>query len=339
MRLNQKSKLLRHRADLRTLLWAFVLFPAICLAPYVAPRLAPWLLPLSLYCGFCAGVFSHNHNHCPTFVRRGANVFYSAWISVFYGYPTFAWIPTHNLNHHKYVNREGDATITWRYCKKNTWLVASTFFFVSASFQQPLIREFVRRAKATKPRLYREIVLQRLIVGGGHAALFALAVGLHGWHTGSLAYLGGFGASAAMGLWGLIFINYIQHVHCDPWSDYDHSRNFVSKLGNWLVFNNGYHTAHHENAGIHWSRLAEAHARIAHRIDPELNQKSILGYCLKAYLLGAFDERFRTRPIRKGALHSGLRANAGEEAIALAASAVPRRDGGTVVIARAQRVA
>ena len=25
----------------------------------------------------------------------------ATWISVFYGYPTFAWIPTHNLNHHK----------------------------------------------------------------------------------------------------------------------------------------------------------------------------------------------------------------------------------------------
>ena len=78
----------------------------------------------------------------------------------------------------------------------------------------------------------------------------------------------------------MIFINYIQHVHADPWSEHNHSRNFVSKLGNWLVFNNGYHTAHHESAGLHWSKLPEAHAKIAHLIDPALNQQSIFGFCL-----------------------------------------------------------
>ena len=81
----------------------------------------------------------------------------------------------------------------------------------------------------------------------------------------------GFGVSAIFANWSMIFINYIQHVHADPWSEHNHSRNFVRKLGNWFVFNNGYHTAHHESAGLHWSKLPEAHAKIAHLIDPELN--------------------------------------------------------------------
>jgi beta-carotene hydroxylase len=289
--------MLRYSSDWRTLLWAFVFFPAVGFAPYLEPRLIPWLLPLSLYFGFCAGVFTHNQNHCPTFKSRKTNAFYAAYLSVFYGFPTFAWIPTHNLNHHKYVNRAGDATITWRYSKKNTWLVASTYYFVSAAWQGKVLEEYVAKAKASNPALYRQIIAQRVTVFGGQFALLALGIALYGWKKGLLVWAFGFGVSAFFATWSMIFINYIQHVHTDPWSEHNHSRNFVSKLGNWLVFNNGYHAAHHESAGLHWSKLPAAHEKIAHLIDPELNQGSIFGYCMKAYLLGIFSERFRTKQI------------------------------------------
>jgi beta-carotene hydroxylase len=289
--------MLRHKSDWRTVLWAFVFFPAVGFAPLVEPRVVPWILPLSLYFGFCAGVFSHNQNHCPTFKSRGMNAFYAAWLSVFYGFPTFAWIPTHNLNHHKYVNKAGDATITWRYSKKNTWLVASTYYFVSAYWQAAPVREYIHKARESNPRLYRQIQLQYVTVFGGHAALFAFAIATRGVRLGAIAYVFGFLVPALFAAWSMIFINYIQHVHTDPWSEHNHSRNFCSKPANWLVFNNGYHAAHHESAGLHWSKLPEAHAKIAHLIHPDLNQVSIFGFCLRAYLLGALSDRYRTKQI------------------------------------------
>ena len=228
--------MLRHRADRRTLLWAFVLFPLVGFAPYVEPRLIPWLLPVTLYLGFCAGVFSHNHNHCPTFKSRKVNAFYSAWLSVFYGFPTFAWIPTHNLNHHKYVNKAGDATITWRYSKKNTWLVASTYYFVSAYWQSDVIKEYIAKAKAGNRPLYRQIVAQYATLAGTQTTLLALAIAvttlLHHqvWWRGIVVWFFGFGVSAMFANWSMIFINYIQHVHADPWSEHNHSRNFVGKV-------------------------------------------------------------------------------------------------------------
>jgi fatty acid desaturase len=288
--------MLRHNSDWRTLLWSFGFFPAVGFAPYFEPRVIPWILPLSLYFGFCAGVFTHNQNHCPMFKSRRLNTFYAAYLSIFYGFPTFAWIPTHNQNHHKYVNKAGDATITWRYSKKNTWLVASTYYFASYPWQGKVLSDYVEKAKATNRPLYRQIVTQQVTVFGGQAVLLALGVALYGWR-GLLVWAFGFGISAVFATWAMIFINYIQHVHCDPWSEFNHSRNFVSKLGNWLVFNNGYHTVHHESAGLHWSKLAEAHAKVAHLIHPELNQSSIFGYCLKAYLLGIFSQRYRTKQI------------------------------------------
>jgi fatty acid desaturase len=292
---------LRFRADRRTLVWAFVLFPWAALLPLVEPRLAGWTLPLSLYAGFCAGVLAHNQNHCPIFAGRRANAFYAAWLSVFYGYPTFVWIPTHNRNHHTFLNGPGDASITWRYSRRNTWLAASTFFFVSAYWQKAHADAFIRQARATRPRLYRRILLEWIAVVAAQASMLALAVALHGARTGLLAYVSGPGAMAAMGLWGMMFINYIQHVDCDPRSEHDHSRNFVGKLGNWLVFNAGYHTAHHEHPGAHWSALPALHAGIADRIHPALLQPSILGFCLKTYVLGALCERHRTQQIGRAA--------------------------------------
>jgi beta-carotene hydroxylase len=289
--------MLRHRADWRTLLWAFVLFPLAGFAPYARPGLVPWLLPLSLYFGFCAGAFSHNHNHCPTFKSRKLNAFYSAWLSIFYGFPTYGWIPTHNLNHHKYVNKAGDATITWRYSKRNTWLIASTYYFVSAYWQGPVLDEYRAKVRANNPALFRQIIGQYATLIGAQLVLLTFAIALRGVRVGLLVWGFGFAIPALFANWSMIFINYIQHVHCDPWSPHNHSRNFVSSLGNWLVFNNGYHTVHHESAGLHWSKLPEAHAKRGHLIHPELNQRSVFGFCIKAYLFGIFNERFRTKQI------------------------------------------
>lgn len=292
---------LRFAADYRTLLWAFVLFPGVALSQYVYPGLVGWLLPVSLYMGYCAGIFSHNHNHCPTFHSRKLNDFFAAYISVFYGYPLFAWIPTHNLNHHKFVNKPGDATITWRYTKKHTFWVAATYFFVSAYWQSGPIKEYLAKARSSNGRVYKNIVTQATTVIVAHVALLTLALSLHGWQTGLLVYLFAFGIPCAFALWSMMFTNYIQHIHCDPWSPDNHSRNFVSRVSNWFVFDAGYHTVHHENAGTHWSKYPELHAKRGHLIDPSLNEHSLLSFCIKQYVLGLFFERFRTKQVGRPA--------------------------------------
>lgn len=292
---------LRFAADYRCLFYAFVLFPGVALLHYARPELIGWLLPVSLYLGYCAGIFSHNHNHCPTFVERRHNEWFSAWLSIFYGYPLFGWIPTHNLNHHKHVNRAGDATITWRYTKDHTLWTAATYFFVSAYFQSGPIKEYIAKAKAQRGIVHRQIVMQATSVIVAHVSLLGLGIALWGLPLGFQVYAFGFGIPALFALWSMMYTNYIQHVHCDPWSPDNHSRNFVSRLDNWFVFQAGYHTVHHENPGTHWSKYGELHAARAARIAPELNEHSIITFCLKNYVLGVFSDKFRTHQVGRAA--------------------------------------
>jgi fatty acid desaturase len=278
--------LLRHRSDVRTLVWTLALMPGAAALQYAVPRLAWWLLPASMALAYSAGVVAHNHNHSPTFTDRRLNALMSAWISVFYGHPTFVWIPTHNDNHHRFRNRPGDASITWRATRKNGLFAAATYFFVAARAQAPLTAALLARVRARRPRAYAAYVAQYFVVYGGHAAALALAIAMHGVGRGAAVYASALGIPAAWALWGLMLTNYVQHVDCDPWSRWAHSRDFVSGFMNFFVFDNGFHTVHHERPGLHWSELRAAHARIAHLLDPRLQEQTILRYCFKVYVLG-----------------------------------------------------
>jgi len=287
---------LRYPSDRRTLAWALAM-PVVALLPYARPELAPWLFPLSAYLALSAGVIAHNHNHTPTFRGRMLNAAFGNWLSIFYGYPTFAWVPTHNLNHHKFVNKAGDATITWRFTNKHNALVAATYFFVSSWYQSEPIRDYIQKAKERNPELYRTIIGQYVFFATTHLALFALAIALHGWRVGFLVWSLMFLVPALFALWTIMFFNYVQHVHTDPWSDHDHSRSFVGAPLNFLLFNNGLHSAHHEMAGAHWSTLPALHAKLVPLIDPRLNEPSFPLFCLKNYLLAPFFPSLGTKQI------------------------------------------
>ena len=288
---------LKYAADYRTLLWTLVLTPGLVAVQYARPDLIPYLSWLSFYFAVSCGVIAHNHLHVPSFKSKAANELFGNWISIFYGYPTFAWIPTHNLNHHKWVNKPGDATITWRFTNRHNVLVAATYFFVSSYYQSEPIKTFIRKAKERNPSLYRRIITQYFVVFGSHAVMLSLAVALHGVQTGVFVWAFTMGLPALFSLWTIMLFNYEQHVHTDPWSKKNHSRNFVGKLLNFLLFNNGLHTAHHENAGLHWSLLRESHATFEHEIHPELKQRSVWWYWFKQYFLAMFFPSLGTQQI------------------------------------------
>lgn len=289
----------RYAADYRSILWVCIA-AGLLVAQYANPDLVPYLMWFSCYFALACGVMAHNHNHCPTFKSRRANRVFGKVLSTFYGYPTFAWIPTHNLNHHKYVNGRGDATITWRYSNRHNILVASTYFFVSAYFQSGPINAYIARAKEKNPREYRRIVGQYVLWASTAIGMLVLAMVLHGWKTGLWVWAGAMAIPAVFALWTIMLFNYEQHVHTDPFSDYDHSRSFTGRLTNFLLFNNGLHYVHHENPGTHWSKLRELNDEVADKIHPSLQLRSLWWYWFKQYVVAPFVPSVGTRQLGIG---------------------------------------
>ena len=296
----------RRREDYRTLLWVGVLSPLLVALHYMRPALGLWLLPVSCYFAIAAGVIAHNHMHRPTLRSKWANELFSAWISVLYGYPVFAWLPTHNLNHHKLVNRRGDATITWRYTNQHNVWVAASYFFVSAYFQSAWIKDYIRVARRDKPGVFRCIITQYLATFGVHGAALAGAVAYYGARRGVAVWACALGIPAFSALWTIMLFNYCQHVHTDPWSLHNHSRNFEGRLLNFLLFGNGYHTVHHEQASLHWADAAHAHAQLRARIDPRLCERSMFWFFARQYLLAPFWPRLGTVQVGRAPCDDGL---------------------------------
>jgi fatty acid desaturase len=287
---------LRHAADVKTMLWVLTTI-ALCAVSLTHPSWALYLWPLNCYFALTCGVIAHNHNHCPTFAGKRANAVFGDLISIFYGYPTFAWIPTHNLNHHKFVNRAGDATITWRHTNRHNALVAITYPFISAYYQAEPTNEFIAKAKTSNPKLYKRILRQYVVVFGTQALLLTGSIYMHGWKTGLLTWSLACLAPAIFALWTIMWFNYVQHVHTDPWSEHNHSRSFVGFWINFFLFNNGYHAVHHENPGTHWSKLAALHDKIDALIDPRLKHRSMWGFAFRQYLLAPLFTRLGTEQV------------------------------------------
>jgi len=266
--------MLKYNADIKTLIW-LSLATAIFFVQWTIGFYWP-LYIVSLYFAITVAVIAHNHNHVPMWKSSVMNHITDNWITLFYGFPAFAWTPTHNKNHHKFNNKEGDFTITYRFSEANNILTLLSYPSISSYFQQSPVMGHLKQLYATKRQKFFLAILQYVLLG--------LFIGITLWMDWrkSLLYIV---VPQQVALFTVMIFNYIQHVHADEESKYDHSRNFVSPFTNAMMFNNGYHTAHHNKASLHWSVLPEAHAKIAHLIAPHLNQRVIAIYLVKTYII------------------------------------------------------
>ena len=210
----------RFAADYRTLLWALVFFPGVALSQYAFPQLVGWLIPLSLYMGFCAGVFSHNHNHCPTFksrrltpsTRRGSASSTASRRSR--GSRRTTSITTSTST--RPATRPSPGATRRRTPGSSRARTTSS----PPTGRAAVIDEYIRKAQGEEPpALPADHRPVRDARRWPQAALLALGIAraprprLVARHR---LWFFGFACPAFFANWSMIFINYIQHVHCRP---------------------------------------------------------------------------------------------------------------------------
>ena len=259
----------------------------VTVSPYQIRQLAfatdPIIYLWFLFMAVSVAIIAHNHNHVPIWKSRFLNILTDYWLTFFYGFPAFVWIPTHNKNHHLLNNRNGDYTLTYRVSEKNNIFTLLSYPSVSSYFQQKPIANYLRNLWRSNRLKFYLAASQYLVLG----LYYTVAIFLN-WKKAVLFIV----IPHQVSLFSVLIFNYVQHVHTDEESKFNHARNFVGLI-NLALFNNGYHTIH-EAPGIHWSETPATQKKIQNLIDPSLNERSFWWYILRVYLLAPFHPRFGT---------------------------------------------
>eukprot|EP00758_Cryptobia_borreli_P006902 Tbor_TRINITY_DN5220_c0_g1::TRINITY_DN5220_c0_g1_i2::g.16633::m.16633 len=299
--INGNSILLKYTSDYRTLAFCTIIMilQYSAYSSYNAPYYyyihwsVLWLAQLLLSVSVVSIV--HNQLHVPIFHNRRLNQLFEVWLSVYYGYPVMAWIPTHILNHHVYSNKAGDFAPPEIVGDENNIISLLKYPSVSAVVQQPIVWEYVWSARARKPWVTITFFVQAA------AVLSSILVPALIFREPIAAII--FVLIPQQFIINMVLIfNYIQHVHCNHYTYFNHSRSFIGWPVNFWLFNNGYHLAHHESANVHWSLLGDIHyAKYHDKVLPELIEYSFVWYMFRVYILGGLfpNKGFGTRNLMK----------------------------------------
>jgi len=278
---------LKDNADVKSIIYV-IITSALFIAQWMWLGVNPFIYTWYLFMSVAVSVMTHNHNHLPMWRSKVLNVLTDWWLTVFYGFPIFAWIPTHNKNHHRFNNREGDDSITYRVSEKNNFLTLVSYPTISGYYQQKAIFVYLKEMKANNKEKFWISISQYVVL-----VLWIGAALLIDWEKALLFVI----IPQQVSLFSVLIFNYVQHVHADEESEWNHSRNFTGFL-NFLLFNNGYHTIHHHKAGLHWNKVPEAHKEIENNIDPILLERSFWWYIVRSYILSIIIPKFRTNSMR-----------------------------------------
>jgi len=224
---------------------------------------------------FLNAVVIHNHLHQGIFQSRRLNMLFRVVLSFGALYPASANVPSHNLVHHQF---DDDGRPDWA-SPENVdfkWNLLNLLHFPNVV--GPNTFAGVSGWKSVQGRA--QFGRQYLFESVGAFGLTALLLFNDFWTTLFFVVI-----PQLYGARCILRINLIQHDSCDLSSDWNHSRNFTGRAFNWIMCNNGFHTIHHNRAGLHWSALADAHTRdVVPRIDPALEEPSMISYLARTYL-------------------------------------------------------
>lgn len=209
----------------------------------------------------------HNHAHLKVFRWHGFNFVYDLLLAQLTGYSTPEWELQHARGHHrKYLNPLEDTTSPLDpKTGQNLGIWAFTWQGTLKSFPEALAvaqQDWQRGKKQSSFALWGHLFLQ--------CGLTVLWLWLNPL-MGAVFFLGSNLLCRALLWWG----TYWQHINAPCTHVYDASNTTTHPLLNALVFNNGYHTAHHEQPGLHWAHLPERTRQIQARIPPQCLRSDI----------------------------------------------------------------
>jgi fatty acid desaturase len=260
---------LRFAADWRSVL-VIVLVSGNFVLQWALGEPRTGLIVLSVLLALPLAAMAHNHNHLPIFRPAWMNVALGYWLSFFYGLPTLSWLVIHNWSHHTHGNLAGKDTTSTHNAgdRSDLWGVLLYFPASMGSFWRAHGRALARFWRVSRRKFWfylshavflHGLLVTLLVLDPVKAILFVMVPQL-------------------AAIFSISVFNYCQHVRVESGSQYNVARNFLSPVLNAYLFNVGYHTVHHLAPRLHWSLARNEHERVAHHIDPRLNERGFWPY-------------------------------------------------------------
>jgi len=267
---------LKHRTEWRQVVIITAYMGVLATAYFVPQARTVWTIAIACWLSFLNSVVIHNSLHQGPFVSQRLNYAWRMLLSFGALYPASAKIPSHNLVHHHF---DDDGQLDWADPShvKFRWNLLNLIHFPNVAGPRTFngVQRWSRlagrgefRAQYTRELAFAfSLTIAALIFDFWTALFFIVVPQLYGARC-------------------ILRINLIQHDGCDTTSEWNHSRNFVGRAFNWVMCNNGLHTIHHNRAGLHWSDLWKWHEKeCVPRIDPALNERSMVWYLFRTYVL------------------------------------------------------
>jgi fatty acid desaturase len=213
------------------------------------------LVPKGIICAW-----NHHHQHVATFRATPLNRAYELSLALHTGMTSNLWTLHHVLGHHlNYLDQRKDESGWQRRDGTAMGVIEYTLTIAfTAYYRGYLVGE-------RYPRHQRVFVLWTAITLATVLALVAYR---------PFPALMVFALPMLTSLIFTAWVTYDHHTGLDTQTVEEASYNIMNGSFNRLTGNLGYHTAHHKHQAVHWSKLPELHATIAHKIPAHLYRTS-----------------------------------------------------------------
>ena len=201
---------------------------------------------------FMVAMVVHNHAHSPIFRKRVTNRILEVLLYLETGMMAAKFHLHHNCGHHQFYTDSSRDPSTW---VRKDGSSMGRLEYVARYFLCHTYKTI--RIGRDYPLLLRRYYRAQAITLCVEAALLTLNP-----VNGIILFMG-----PMLAVW-LAFINatYDDHLNLHSKDDFEASYSKTNRLLNLLIFNNGYHLAHHVKPAVHWSELPAVHETIKDRI-------------------------------------------------------------------------
>lgn len=253
---------MRYKSDIRTLITVLITTFLLAANFYFPINLISWIwiFPVS-FLMFINLQINHNVMHVPIFKNEFLNICFNILISLNTAFPVTLLLYPHIVNHHPNSCNEKDWA-GYLLVKNDTGLKRVFKYVILANLSTTMKRPV---------NIFQGLNLSRKISLSLEAltVIFIFTFGLK-FHAADFLLFYFIPSVLAMNT--LVFMNFYLHDGCNYNSENFNSKTFTGPWKSFLLFNNGYHQAHHINPKMHWSELPDFWHNKLHFPDKERYQ-------------------------------------------------------------------